>query len=133
MLKGVSQGKIEEVERCLAEGWDINGVIDHEGRYSAVSLAAHLDNLEMVHLLDLRGADISKGAGKFNFTPLMNAMMNWNVRVIDYLTERGVDPLVEDKYGFTALRKSKIKNLRTISSMLSSYEFRYEERNNSKE
>lgn len=98
-----------------------------------MSLAAHLDDLEMLHLLDMRGADLSAGAGKLNFTPLMNAMMNWNVRVIDYLTERGVDPMVVDKYGFTALKKSKIKNLRTISSMLSSYELRYEQRNNSKE
>ena len=133
MLKGVCEGKIEEIEQCLSEGWDINATIDHEGRYNAVSLAAHLDKLEMLHFLDLRGAELSKGAGKFNFTPLMSGMMNWNVRVIDYLTERGVDPFVKDSYGFTALKKSKIKNLRTIQSMLSSYEVRYQQRNYSKE
>jgi len=48
----------------------------------------------------------------------MAGMMNWNVRIIDYLTERGVDPYVKDKYGFTALKKAQIKNLKTISSML---------------
>lgn len=55
----------------------------------------------------------------------MAGLMNWNVRIIDYLTERGVDPFVKDKFGFTALKKSKIKNFRTITSMLEAYENRY--------
>ena len=44
----------------------------------------------------------------------MTGLMNWNVRIIDYLTERGVDPFIEDKFGFTALKKAQIKNYRTI-------------------
>lgn len=55
----------------------------------------------------------------------MTGLMNWNVRIIDYLTERGVDPFIEDKYGFTALKKAKIKNFRTIQSILGQYEGRY--------
>ena len=43
------------------------------------------------------------------FTPLMTALMRWNVRVIDYLMERGVDPYVKDSYGFTAKEKAKLK------------------------
>ena len=101
--------------------------MDHEGKYNAASLAAHLDKLEVLHLLDVRGADLSGGAGKFGNTPLMTGLMNWNVRIIDYLTERGVDPHVVDKFGFTALKKSQIKNLRTIQSMLVAYEKRYEQ------
>ena len=69
---------------------------------------------------------MSRGAGKVNNTPLMAGMMNWNVRIIDYLTERGVDPYVKDKYGFTALKKAQIKNLKTITSMLQAYERKYE-------
>jgi ankyrin repeat protein len=80
--------------------------VDHDSKYNAASLAAHLDRLEMLHYLDLRGADLSSGAGKVGNTPLMTGMMNWNVRIIDYLTERGVDPYVTDKYGFTALKKA---------------------------
>lgn len=109
----------------MKEGWDINDVIDYEQRYNAASLAAHLDKLEMLHFLDLKGADLSSGAGRFGNTPLMTGLMNWNVRIIDYLTERGVDPFIEDKYGFTALKKAKIKNYRTIMSMLTQYETRY--------
>ena len=55
----------------------------------------------------------------------MTAMMSWNVRIIDYLTERGVNPYEKDKYGFSAVEKAKIKNFRTIQSMLGSYEQRY--------
>lgn len=126
VLNAVCTGNIEDLESCLKEGWDINAPIDFDQRYNAASLAAHLDRLEMLHYLDLRGANLSNGAGKVGNTPLMTGMMNWNVRVIDYLTERGVDPYVTDKYGFTALKKAQIKNLRTISSMLTAYEKKYE-------
>ena len=56
----------------------------------------------MLHLLDLYGADLSSGVGKFKTTPLMAALAKWNVRIIDYLMERGVDPSVKDSFGFTA-------------------------------
>jgi ankyrin repeat protein len=71
-----------------------------------VSLACHLDRLEILHYLDLRGADLNSGAGKQRFSPLMVSVMRWNVRIIDYLLERGVDPYEKDCYGFTALRKA---------------------------
>jgi ankyrin repeat protein len=87
-----------------------------------VTLACHLDRLEALHLLDLYGANLSAGGGKNNTTPLMAALAKWNVRIIDYLMERGVDPLVEDKFGFTAKRKAEIRQLRTIHAMLSEYE-----------
>lgn len=118
MLEAVCTGDIEALDDCLKQGWPINETIDYEGKYSAASLAAHLDKLEVLHLLDLRGADLESGVGRFKNTPLMTALMSWNVRIIDYLTERGVDPYITDEFGFTALKKAKIKNLRTISSML---------------
>lgn len=36
----------------------------------------------------------------------MSAVMRWNVSIIDYLIERGADPMIKDKYGFTAKRKA---------------------------
>ena len=90
-----------------------------------MTLACHLDKLEMVHFLDLMGADINKGTGIGKNTPLMSATMKWNVRIVEYLTERGADPSIQDKYGFTAKRKAEIKNLKTIHSMLSLYENEY--------
>ena len=90
-----------------------------------MTLACHLDKLEVIHLLDIHGADINFGAGKFRNTPLMTATGRWNVRVVDYLIERGADPFVTDSFGFTAQRKAEIKNLRTISSMLKQYQNEY--------
>ena len=72
----------------------------------------------MVHFCDMKGADLNDGAGKFANTPLMVATNRWNVRIVDYLIERGVDPFRKDSFGFTATRKAQIKNLRTIGSML---------------
>lgn len=88
-----------------------------------------MNKLEVLHALDLHGADLSLAAGKQKFSPLMTALMRWNVGVIDYLMERGVDPSVKDKYGFTAKDKAKIKQFRTIHSMLTSYEERYASQN----
>ena len=65
---------------------------------------------------------MTSGAGKLSNTPLMAALQKWNVRIIDYLLERKVDPSVKDKFGFTARRKAEIRNLRTIGSMLTAYE-----------
>ena len=53
-------------------------------------------------MLDVHGADINYGAGKYGNTPLMAATGRWNVRVVDYLIERGADPNRTDSFGFTA-------------------------------
>lgn len=116
VMKAVCERDTQELKRCLEEGWrnSINDVVDHEGKYSALSLACYLDNLDAVHLLDLYGANLSAPVGKFGNTALMSSVTKWNVRIIDYLLERGVDPSITDKYGFTAKRKAEIKQLRTI-------------------
>jgi len=107
VLQAVCKGKIDSLEKLIIDhGWDVNLEIDHQGKYTAMTLACHLDNLEMVHFLDLMGADIHSGRGKLSNTPLMSATMRWNVRIVDYLMERGVDPFITDKYGFTAKRKA---------------------------
>ena len=128
-MQAICEGDIEKLESCLDQGWNPNDTIDHLQRFNGVSLAAHIDNLEVLHCLDLHGADLSSGAGKFKNTPLMTALNRWNVRIIDYLIERGVDPNLQDVYGFTAKRKAQIKQLRTINSMLESYEQKYESMN----
>jgi len=78
------------------------------------------------------GADLSAGAGKFKQTPLMAALSKWNVRIIDYLMERGVDPYQKDTYGFTACRKAEIRQLRTIHAMLKDYEEKFDKKSKEK-
>jgi ankyrin repeat protein len=122
-MQAVCKNNMDKMEEIILEkGFDINSVVDKQGKYTALSLACHLDNLEMVHFLDLMGADLESARGKLKNTPLMTATMRWNVRIVDYLIERGVNPLVTDKFGFTASKKAEIKNLKTIYSMLSQYE-----------
>lgn len=66
MLRAVSKGKTDEVERLIdEEHWPIDGIVDRQGKFTAITLACHLDQLEVVHLLDLKGANISAPAGKF--------------------------------------------------------------------
>lgn len=96
-----------EVERLIDhEGWPVDGLIDRQKKYTALTLACHLDHLEIVHLLDLKGANISAPAGKHQNSPLMAATMRWNVRIVDYLLTRNVDPNMVDEYGFTAKKKA---------------------------
>lgn len=61
-------------------------------------------------------------SGKFGITPLMAGVGSWNTRIVEFLMERGVDPEVKDVYGFTAQQKAEMKNLRTITRLLQSYE-----------
>ena len=105
-LQAICDGDITKLEGCLAEGWNPNQVIDTQNKYNAVSLACHLDKLEVLHCLDLHGADLNSGAGKFNCTPMMSALHRWNVRIVDYLMERGVDPFIKDSFGFTVKQKA---------------------------
>ena len=102
MLKAICENDIDIIEDCLQKGWDVNAPIDTAGKFNAVSLACHIDNLEVLHCLDMYGADLESGVGKFNQTPMMCATIKWNVRIIDYLMERKVDPSIKDSFGFTA-------------------------------
>jgi ankyrin repeat protein len=118
VLKAISHGRVDLLEQHLKKGWPVDAIVDNQGKYSALTLACLLDNLEMVHLLDMYGADLSKPQGKLGFSPLMTAVERWNVRIVDYLLERGVDPEARDIYGFTAGEKAKLRQLKTISSMI---------------
>jgi ankyrin repeat protein len=124
MIKAVCDSNFDEIERLVKkEGFDLNGTtVDKEGKFTAQALAAYLDNLEVLHLLDMLGADMSEPKGKYQFTPLQAAESRWNVRIVDYLLERGVNPFIKDVHGFTAKDKAKLRDHKTIASMLNAYE-----------
>jgi len=63
-LKAITNGDVDQLESCLRRGWDLNKPVDQNGKFSALSLACFLDNLEMVHLLDMYGADINQSVGE---------------------------------------------------------------------
>lgn len=76
-------------------------------------------------MLDMYGADLNCQVGKFKQSAFQSALLRWNVRIIDYLMERNVNPFLEDAHGFTAKRLAEIKQLRTIASMLADYENKF--------
>lgn len=67
MLKAVCDSNFEEIERLVKEeSFDLNNTtLDKQEKFTAQSLAAYLDNLEVLHLLDLLGAEVSDPKGKF--------------------------------------------------------------------
>ena len=75
-----SLGEVEEVEKLLAQGVDVNQT-DDEG-YSALQAAAENDNLEVVKLLVAKGAHV---AYKGEYTALQLAEMAGNSEIVDYL------------------------------------------------
>ena len=78
-----SLGEVEEVERVLAEGVDVNQT-DDEG-YSALQAAAENDNLEVVKLLVAKGAKVEYTTA---YTALQLAEMAGNSEVVEYLKTR---------------------------------------------
>ena len=60
----------------------------------------------------------------------MMATNSWNLRIVEYLTERMVNPTVKDAYGFTAKEKAKIKNLNTIYEILKHHEEQFKDQSN---
>ena len=75
-----SLGEVEEVEKLLAQGVDVNQT-DDEG-YSALQAAAENDNLEVVKLLVAKGANVQYTT---QYTALQLAEMAGNSEVVDYL------------------------------------------------
>ena len=75
-----SLGEVEEVERVLVEGVDVNQT-DDEG-YSALQAAAENDNLDVVKLLVAKGANVEYTT---EYTALQLAEMAGNTEVVEYL------------------------------------------------
>ena len=78
-----SLGEVEEVEKVLEQGIDVNQT-DDEG-YSALQAAAENDHLDVVKLLVIKGANVQY---KTEYTALQLAEMAGNIEVIDYLKQR---------------------------------------------
>lgn len=74
-----SLGDLEQVQRCLAQGVDVNSA-DDEG-YSALHAAAENNYLDIVKLLVEKGADV---VGKSTYGVLQLAEMAKNTEIVHY-------------------------------------------------
>ena len=76
LLKAVDRGSIDEVISLLDKGADTNHQLYwseewiSKRRWPPLFTACSKHNLEMVKVLVNRGADVDKGCGKQNWTPL---------------------------------------------------------------
>lgn len=77
-----SLGEVDEVEKLLEQGIDVNQT-DDEG-YSALQAAAENDHLDVVKLLVANGANVQY---KAEYTALQLAEMAGNCEVLDYLKQ----------------------------------------------
>ena len=109
MLRAVCESDWEGVDKALEEGWDINAGVELHRGLNSIAIAAEINNLEMVHYLHLKGADINMQSGVFKTTPLMAATMMWNTKIVEYFLYKGVDLKVTNIHGFTALQLAEFK------------------------
>lgn len=77
-----SLGEVDEVEKVLQQGVDVNQT-DDEG-YSALQAAAENGYLDVVKLLVAKGANVNY---KGEYTALQLAEMAANCEVVDYLKQ----------------------------------------------
>ena len=115
-----STGQVEEVQRMLREGMDVN-VVDAAGT-SALFMAARYGHVEIVRTLIAAGATIDAAVATFwekgTLTPLMTAARQArpnSPKVVQVLLEAGADWRRKNGEGHTALDRAKQhKNKKTI-------------------
>ncbi|CAI2378080.1 unnamed protein product [Moneuplotes crassus] len=142
LVYAICQEEYGMIQQVFDEGFDLNTPLDYKRGLNAFALATDLDKLEVLHFLELLESskvslnkiaerntqttipeDISHG---HRLTPLMIAVNSWNVRMVEYILSRNVDPTIKDKYGFSAKDKARVKNLNTISNIIEDYEEKYD-------
>jgi hypothetical protein len=130
LVYAIWEERYDLIDEVVKDGFDINSPLDLKRGINSFALASELDKLEVLHYLELQGANadnLSRPSSKFKLTPLMLAVENWNVRMVEYLLKRKIDSRVKDDFDFTAKDKANIKNLHTIGNILGDYERKYDE------
>lgn len=110
-------GRVEMVKDLLAHGADPN-VVSHSG-CTPLLLVAQIGNREIADALISAGADIDFQNATNDGSALGIAACYGKTETVNYLLNRGADPNLTDKYGWTALMEAvKIKNTEMVQSML---------------
>jgi len=100
VLKSISNGQTEMLKSYLDAGGAIDALYD-DGKTTLLNYAVREQNMKAVRLLIERGADINLGIkGK---TPLINAVIKNDIRILHFLLNSGADMNVTVNKGNTAL------------------------------
>jgi len=105
LVQAARIGDIEEVDRQLAKGLDING-IDEFG-WSPLLAAASKNQIKIIRVLVKKGADINKQFGQDKSSALRQAILHeclyHKKSIVDELLDMGANPNVQNHNGETAL------------------------------
>ena len=112
----LARGDIEEIERFLDEGTDIEA-FDLGGK-TALFWAIKYENEPLINMLLDRGADINAGYRSGSQTPFINASMEGHVKIVELLLDRGADINAKTDTGWTALMWAVKKRHNDVVALL---------------
>jgi ankyrin repeat protein len=101
LLKSAENNFFAGVKKAIEIGANINGMQD-EGYYSALMVAAHNENIEMVEFLINNGADTNIQNSMGN-TALILSVQNGNIDIIRILLNAGADVNIKNDFNENAL------------------------------
>jgi hypothetical protein len=116
LIDAIFRGRIRDVNRCLDERAEVNGMTTAEkGWWTPLGQAAEQQNAEIIQLLVARGADVNcrnaDGLSPLHFAVdiAIDAAQQAGCKQIDWsqvrlLLSLGANPLIEDNRGETAFQ-----------------------------
>ena len=106
------KGNLEEVERLVEEGWDVN-LFDDLGR-TPLHYATRGGHLEVMAYLIKAGADVNANdESKIGETPLGEVAGECSLEVVKVLIEAGADPMIPGWMQLTAIHRAEERARRT--------------------
>ncbi len=114
LLKAADAGDLAKTKSLVAQGADVNA--KNKRGWTALSVAAFNDRMEVIKYLIAQGADI-KLVGAYNRTALMNAASNGNVELVKLLLSKGADPKFQS-FGLNVLMAAAIAGNAEVVKLL---------------
>lgn len=110
LLKAVSKNELDEVQRLIESGADIESQAGFFYlRQTPLGIASFNGNLDVVKYLLDKGANVNV-LDSARATPLYNAVRySKSVDIVRLLMQRGADPNIEDREGYSALMYARKK------------------------
>lgn len=113
-LMAVHHGKLDEVKAAVADGAEVNALID--GKYLALNYAVKDDHVDVVRYLLSIGADLGAVDGNGGL-PLGNAALHGNREIVMLLLASGAPVNAQDAWGDTALHAAAAAGNRELGSL----------------
>lgn len=120
----VHKGEAQTVEKILGQDGFIPQLkgsdCGHHSICNLISYAAeNQKSVEVVKLLVEAGAEIDENDGGSGDTPIQRALLAGNLEIAEYLAEKGVEPLKENRFGVPAfLFAAALGSPKILSAMI---------------